>query len=89
MNNLGNVVLKVLICKNSYRRTPRPEKKVNSIFGSVKVILGMKIKNVGNDVLKVLAYVRTHPEELLSKKGKFLFLKRQSHFGVYDENENV
>ena len=54
---------------------PRPpEKKTLKIlyFEPSKSFWGymMKIKNVGNVILKVLIYVRTHPEEALAPKNE-------------------
>ena len=43
----------------------------------------MKIKNIENVVLKVLIYVRTHPEELLvPKNDKRCIFDPLSHFGT-------
>ena len=55
-----------LIPKNS-----STQKRKISFFEKSKSIWGymMKIKNVENDVLKVLTYVRTHSEELLVTKN--------------------
>ena len=59
------------MCKNSSRRTPRPQ-KMNMWYFEVKNAFFdniLKMKNVENGVLKVLICVRTHPEELLVLKN--------------------
>ena len=84
------------ICKNASRRTPRPQNFIFLVFWGQGVNNGFrdhmtKLKNVWNVILKVLTYVRTHPEELLVQKISFsCFLRPASQewrLGPYDKIE--